>query len=71
MVSNNSAFNEADMKSTSLPVLNLQLRVTQPAITCSKLTARTLEQGAKCLKLTIKTPERRLVPVFLLLILSK
>ena len=31
--------------------------LTQPAFTCSKLTIETLEQGVK---LTIKTPERRL-----------
>ena len=30
----------------------------QPAITCSKLTTEPLEQGVKCSKLTIKTPER-------------
>ena len=31
---------------------------TQPAITCSKLTIETLEQGVKiCSKLTIKTPK--------------
>ena len=33
---------------------------TQSAITCSKLTLETLEQGVKiCTKLTIKRPERR------------
>ena len=32
----------------------------QPAITCSKLTIETLEEGLKyCSKFTIKTPERR------------
>ena len=60
---------------------------TQPAITCSKLTRETLEQGYKiCSKFTIQTPERRLrsgvfivnfehtshlVLVFLLLTLSR
>ena len=34
--------------------------VKTPALTCSKLTIETLEQGVKiCSKLTIKTPERR------------
>ena len=37
--------------------------LTQPTITRSKLTIETLEQDAKkkkkCLKLTMKTPERR------------
>ena len=33
--------------------------VSQPAITCSKLTTETLEQGEICSKLTIKMPERR------------
>ena len=38
---------------------------TQLAITCSKLTIETLEQGVKiCSKLTIKTPKRRHFPVF-------
>ena len=32
---------------------------TQPAITCLKLTIKTLQQGVKCFKLTIKTLERR------------
>ena len=33
---------------------------TQPTITCSKLAIETLEQCVKiCLKLTVKTPERR------------
>ena len=31
---------------------------TQPAITCSKLTIETLEQGVKCPKLTIKISEQ-------------
>ena len=31
----------------------------QSAITCSKLTIETLDQGVKYFKLTIKTPERR------------
>ena len=31
----------------------------QPAITCSKLTIETLEQGVKCSNLAIKIPERR------------
>ena len=34
-------------------------QVCQWAFTCSKLTIETLEQGVKCLKLTIKTPDRR------------
>ena len=37
-----------------------EIQIIQPAITCSKLTIRTLEQEVKiCSKLTIKTPERR------------
>ena len=63
------------------------LNITLPAITCSKLTIETLEQGEICSKLTIKIPERRrrrpgifivnfeyilhLVLVFLLLTLSR
>ena len=35
-------------------------KLSQSAITCSKLTTiETLEQGVKCVQLTIKTPERR------------
>ena len=34
--------------------------VTQPAMTCSKLTIETLKQGVEiCSSLTVKTPERR------------
>ena len=63
------------------------LNITLPAITCSKLTIETLEQGEICSKLTIKIPEQRrrrsgifivnfeyilhLVLVFLLLTLSR
>ena len=32
----------------------------KPTFTCSMLTIETLEQGVKCLKLTIKTPEQRI-----------
>ena len=46
------------------PLLNtlsrLAIKQAQSAITCSKLTIETLEQGVKyVLKLMIKTPERR------------
>ena len=41
-------------------ILNVyNITKAQPAITCSKLTKETLEQGVKCSKLAIKTPERR------------
>ena len=38
--------------------------LAQPAFTCSNLTIETLEQGVKYVqKLTIKTPERRLLNI--------
>ena len=37
----------------------LDLSITRPAFTCSKLTIKTAEQGVKHNQLTIKTPERR------------
>ena len=41
------------------PVVNLKVNLSQPAITCSKLTIETLEQGVKYVqKLAIKIPER-------------
>ena len=43
----------------SLYVCCLDCYLTLPVITCSKLAVETLEQGIKCSKLTIKTPERR------------
>ena len=40
--------------------------LTQPAITCSKLTTETLERRCEiCSKLTIKTPKRRHFGVFI------
>ena len=37
-----------------------KVNITQPGLTCSKLTIETLEQRCEiCLKLTIKTPKRR------------
>ena len=39
---------------------NKSQEISQPAITCSKLTIETLEQGVKYVKkLTVKTPKRR------------
>ena len=32
--------------------------IFQATFTCSKLTIKSLEQGVKCLKLTVKAPER-------------
>ena len=43
--------------------------ISQPAITCSKLTIETLEQGVKYVQ-SLKLPERRQSPVTLLLILN-
>ena len=41
-------------------ILNVNnITKSQLAITCSELTKETLEQGVKCAKLAIKTPERR------------
>ena len=40
-------------------VISIQKSENQPSIICSKLTMQTLEQDVKCLKLTIKTTERR------------
>ena len=45
--------------------------LTLPVFTCSKLTIETLEQGVKYVQVNNKTPERRLVLVFLLLTLSR
>ena len=39
--------------------MNNQLPLSQPAITCLKLTIETLEQGVIRSKLTIKIPKRR------------
>ena len=52
-------FQLSDMKYDNRNMVTERVSATQPAITCSKLTIETLEQGVICSKLTIKTHVRR------------